>query len=117
MARGITAEQKRKIADLHKANPDEMGPALGDLVYKNNIPPSCVAAILEVTEPTVYRWFYLTAYPQPTYHKEIRGLIAILRKAEKARELPLIGTFDKRASLLGALIRKYRTPVPTTTTK
>ena len=112
MARGITAEQKRKIADLHKANPDEMGPTLGDLVYKNNIPPSAIAAVLEVTEPTIYRWFYLTAHPQPVYHKEIRNLIAILRKAEKARELPLDGTFDKRVSLLGAVIRKYRTPKP-----
>lgn len=109
MARGITAEQKHKVAELRRDNPDYMGPALGDIVYRNNIPPSAIAAMLDVAAPTLYRWFYMETDPRGVYHKQIRRLLALLRKAERGRDLPLRGTYQKRVKALGEIITKYKT--------
>lgn len=112
MGRIITAERRDQIHKARIDDPDALGPTLGELVLDGNVPIDAVAKLLSVSEPTIYRWMYAESHPRDRDKiQKIKRLLTVLRKAKRARELPLEGTGQERAEKMGALVLKYR-PAP-----
>lgn len=53
--RGSTLSRVRKVAER---NPGLVGPKLAICAYSANIPPAMLAAIIGVSEPTIFRWYF-----------------------------------------------------------
>ena len=76
-----------------------------------NVPVEIVATLLSVSEPTVYRWMYGHSEPRDADKlQKMKKLLAILRKAKKAKELPLTGNMKTRIDTFIELVKKYRNP-------
>lgn len=115
MGRVLTADRLAQIHAARVADPDAPGPILAELIIEGNVPVETVASLLSVSEPTIYRWMYGDSHPRDKDKIEkIRRLLTILRKAKRARDLPLAGTADARAQATIALVHKYR-PAPRAT--
>lgn len=109
MGRIITAARREQIAAARSADPEAIGPILAELALDGNIPIEAIASLLAVSEPTVYRWMYGVSNPRDIDKiAKIRRLIQILRKAKRARDLPLAGTTKARVRLTGELVKLHR---------
>jgi hypothetical protein len=109
MGRIITAEKVQQIKDARANNPDLLGPALGELVIEGNVPVCAVAELLHVSEPTIYRWMYGNHDPRDADKVlKLKRLLALLRKAKKGKDFPLLGTTEERVALVVQIIEKYK---------
>jgi hypothetical protein len=109
MSRIITAERLQQIADAHATDPNAPGPILGQLIIDGNVPIEAVAELLRVSDVTIYRWMYGTARPRDQDKLlKLERLITVLRKAKRAKDLPLAGTVKERVKLTGKLVIAHR---------
>lgn len=112
MGRIITAARIEDIRRAREADPEALGPILAELIIEGNVPVEAVAQALVVSEPTIYRWMYGQSKPRDLDKiQKIKRLLTVLRKAKRAKDLPLSGTTKDRIKATGALIVKHR-PVP-----
>jgi len=91
-----------------KANPKAVGPKLGFVAMKYNIPARALAELLKVSEPTVYRWFYNGADPRQIYMTNIRRLMQVFKAAAIAGDIPLKGTYQDRMGAVRTVILKHK---------
>lgn len=111
MSRIITVERRRQIANARAVDPDALGPILGELVVEGNVPVELVAALMDVTNVTVYRWMYGVVQPRnPTTLQRLRRLVTVLRKAKRANDLPLAGDALQRTAQMRNLLVAHRPP-------
>jgi hypothetical protein len=116
MGRIITAARIEDIQRARAADPEALGPILAELVIDGNVPVEAVAQLLVVSEPTVYRWMYGHSHPRDQDKiAKIKRLLTVLRKAKRAKDLPLSGTTKERVKQTGALVIKHK-PVPRSAT-
>ena len=109
MGRTISQEKILGIAEARARDPEAIGPILGEFVVNGNVPVEAMAKILNVSEPTVYRWIFSQASPKDRDKiAKIRKLITILRKAKRARDLPLMGTLKARMAQLPHILEIHR---------
>lgn len=109
MSRIITADRRQQIADARAANPDALGPILGELVIEGNVPVEAVAELMSVSDVTIYRWMYGSVSPRDADKiLKLKRLITVLRKAKRARDLPLGGTMRERIKQTGRLVVAHR---------
>lgn len=109
MGRVISHDKKLGIAEARLADPSAIGPMLGELVIAGNVPVVAVAGLLSVSEPTIYRWMY--GHSKPTDKDKvvkIKRLLTVLRKAKRAKDLPLQGNTKERTSCMAALINTHK---------
>lgn len=112
MGRIITPHRLADIARAREVDPEALGPILAELVIDGNVPVEAVAELLAVSEPTIYRWMYGHSKPRDADKiRKIKTLLTILRKAKRAKDLPLAGTTKERIKLTGELVVKHR-PLP-----
>lgn len=112
MGRIITASRREQIRVAHEADPEAIGPILADLVIEGNVPVEAVASLLNVSEPTVYRWMYGESAPRDADKiAKIKRLLTVLRKAKRAKDLPLSGTTKERIKATGNIVIKHRPPI------
>jgi hypothetical protein len=112
MSRIITADRRQQIADARIADPEALGPMLGELVVEGNVPVEAVAELLSVSDVTIYRWMYGMVSPRDEKKiVKLKRLLTVLRKAKRARDLPLGGSVRERVRAVGRLVIAHR-PVP-----
>lgn len=108
MSRSISAERRQQIANARAADPDALGPMLGELVVEGHVPIEAVAQLLSVSDVTIYRWMYGTASPRDADKiVKIKRLLSILRKARRAKDLPLAGNIKTRIIATGKIVRDH----------
>jgi hypothetical protein len=113
MGRIITDERRAQIAAARAEKPDALGPQLAELMLMGNVPVEIVATLLSVSEPTVYRWMYGFSEPRDTDKiTKINKLMTIIRKAKRAKDLPLTGTTRTRVDAFIELVAKHKNPAP-----
>jgi hypothetical protein len=109
MGRIITPARIEDIQRAHAADPEAPGPILGELIIEGNVPVEAVAELLRVSEPTIYRWMYGQSRPRdPDKILKIKRLLTVLRKARRAKDLPLHGTTKERIKAVGPLVMKHK---------
>ncbi len=108
MPRKLDTLTVETILAVHKAQPDRIAPALGAEMLHANIPVVGIAALLRVTPPTALRWMRGDATPREVYHRSIRKLTAIIRKAKKEKATPLVGTYQERMQKLQELVATFK---------
>ena len=108
MGRIIAEHKKDQIRDARVAAPNALGPLLGELIIQSNVPVEIVAIMVKVSEPTVYRWMYGHCTPSPVYEPYIKKFLTILRKAKRARQLPLTGSHAQRVKQTVELVKEHR---------
>lgn len=109
MGRIITAIRMQEIEAARTADPDAPGPALAMLIIEGNIPVEAVASMLNVSEPTIYRWMYGQSKPKDIDKiAKVKRLLTVLRKAKRAKDLPLSGTMQERVKATAALVIKHK---------
>lgn len=115
MSRTINAERRKQIANARATDPEALGPMLGEMVIAGNLPVEAVAALLGVSDVTVYRWMYGIVSPRDTVRTtKLRRLLVVLRKAQRANDLPLRGSMAERVKAVSRLVIAHRpTPKPT----
>ncbi len=114
MGRIISEVKRDQIAALHAADPEMLGPMMGVLITEGNVPIEAVAKLLNVSEPTIYRWIYGTSAPRDLDKiDKIKRLLTVLRKAKRAKDLPLEGTFPERVKAVKGLVIAHKPPVRT----
>lgn len=111
MGRVITDTKIDAMYAARAADPDALGPALGELVTRGHVPVAAVAGVLNVSEPTVYRWMLGLASPRDKDKIiKIKKLLVILRKAKRAKELPMAGAMSERIARFTTIVKTYRLP-------
>jgi hypothetical protein len=111
MGRIITTERKEQIARARAEKPDAMGPVLAELIIDGNVPVEAVAALLAVSEPTVYRWMYGHSEPRDADKiLKVKKLLTIMRKAKRAKDLPLVGNTQTRIDAFLKVVDTHRNP-------
>lgn len=108
MGRIISEYKKDQIRDARVAAPDALGPLLGEMIIQANVPVEIVAIMVKVSEPTIYRWMYGHCAPSVVYEPYIKKFLTILRKARRARQLPLVGTHAQRVKQTIELVKEHR---------
>lgn len=111
MGRIIAEHKVDAIRKARLADKDALGPMLGELVVDGNVPIDPVAEMLHVSGTTVYRWMYGESQPGQVYIPFIKRMCTILRKAKRARQLPLEGSMAERIKATVALVLEHRPPV------
>lgn len=111
MGRIITNERREQIAHARAAQPEALGPTLAELIIDGNVPIEIVAGLLSVSEPTIYRWMYGHSEPRDADKiLKVKKLMTIIRKAKRAKDLPLQGTTKQRVADFLLLVEKHRNP-------
>ncbi len=111
MGRIITEERLNQIAAARIEKPTALGPILAELIIEGNVPVEVVASLLRVSEPTVYRWMYGHSEPRDADKiLKVKKLLTILRKAKRAKDLPLAGNTKDRSDQFLVLVDKHRNP-------
>jgi hypothetical protein len=109
MGRTISKDKLEQIAAAREADPDALGPALGTLVLDGNVPIEAIAGLLSVSEPTIYRWMYGHSSPRDADKIiKIKRLLTVLRKAKRAKDLPLRGPIKDRIKKTADLVQTHR---------
>lgn len=112
MGRIITSDRKEQIARARENKPEALGPVLAELIIDGNIPVEAVAGLLSVSEPTIYRWMYGHSEPRDADKiLKVKKLLTIIRKAKRARDLPLTGNTKERIDLFVEVVKTHRNPV------
>lgn len=108
MARTISQEKIMSISEERVRNPDAIGPKLGEFVVGFGVPVEVLAKMLNVAEPTVYRWIFSQAEPRDKDKiAKIKRLLAILAKAKRAKDLPLSGSMKDRQRALARIVEVH----------
>ena len=108
MGRILSDERRAQIAAARENDLDALGPMLGEFIADNNIPVECVAQLLFASEPTIYRWMYGSNSPSRVFQENIRKLLTIIRKAKRAKDLPLEGTHTERVAAFINVVKIHR---------
>jgi len=109
MTRILTDARLKQIAEARIADPDALGPTLAELIIDGNVPVEVVAELLSVSDVTIYRWMYGEARPRDADKIiKIKRLITILRKAKRAKDLPLAGTVKERCKAMQRVVRTHK---------
>jgi hypothetical protein len=111
MGRVIADHKIEQIKAARAADPNAYGPLLGEFVIEHNIPIDAVAMAVKVSGTTVYRWMYGESVPGKVYEPYIKNLLTILRKAKRAKQLPLEGNTQARVKQVHALVVEHRPAV------
>lgn len=107
MPRVISPDTVERILQVHREQSDRIAPTLGAEMLAANAPVAGVASLLRTSTPTVLRWMRGESTPRDIYHKSIRKLTAILRKAKSEQVTPLVGTYKVRMEALMTLVRNH----------
>lgn len=107
MARNMTAQSRELIYELVQKDPTQLGPQLGLISMKYNIPVASYAELLGVSNGAVYHWFYGVSQPSVYMAKSIRKLLVVLRRALLAHEFPLTGSQPDRMLQMNEIIRRH----------
>lgn len=111
MGRIITLERKAQIARARDEKPEALGPVLAELIIDGNVPVEPVAALLCVSEPTVYRWMYGASEPRDLDKiQKVKKLLTIMRKAKRSKDLPLAGNTRERTIQFLKVVETHRRP-------
>lgn len=111
MGRVITYTKLGAMYAACAADPEALGPALGSLITWGNIPVAAVADVLNVSEPTIYRWMFGYAKPRDKDKIiKIKKFLGILRKAKQSMDLPMYGTMAERIAQVATMVKTYRQP-------
>lgn len=111
MGRIITEDRKAQIAAARREKPEALGPMLAELVLDGHIPVEIVAFMMMVSEPTIYRWMYGFSEPRDLQKIQmVKRLMTIIRKAKRARELPLAGNTKERVARFRELVETFKRP-------
>ena len=114
MGRVIGEHKIKQMQAAREQDPDALGPLLGEFLIKSNVPVEAAAELIKVSPPTVYRWMYGESKPSAVYTPYINKLLTILRKATRAKQLPLSGTTPARMRQTAALVKEHRPPISRT---
>lgn len=115
MGRIITTNRMKDIALAREADPEALGPIMAELIIEGNVPVEAVAQLLSVSEPTIYRWMYGYSKPRDLDKiAKIKKLLTVLRKAKRAKDLPLAGTTRDRVKATELLVITHRPAVSRT---
>ena len=112
MPRRMSLDSRERISTLLRENPKAVGPRLGYVSLKYNIPARAMARMCRVSEPTVYRWFYGEGQPKPAQLERIRRMMALFKRAAEAGDLPVEGTFKQRMQAVRDVITKHKSQPP-----
>lgn len=107
MPRSMSKASRDRIVAILEKNPDALGPQLGYVAMKYDIPVRACAQWLGVSEECVRRWFYGQSNPRADEVKLIRKFLVILRRALLAHEFPLRGSFAERVRLMDEIVRRH----------
>jgi IS30 family transposase len=111
MGRVIAEHKIEQIKKARAEDKDALGPLLGEFVIEGNVPVEAVAELVKVSGTTVYRWMYGESHPGKVYEPYIKKLLTILRKAKRAKQLPLEGSTKARIKQTGQLVIEHRPPI------
>ncbi len=112
MGRSISQEKILGIAKARVEKPDALGPMLGEFVIECGVPVEIIAKMLNVAEPTVYRWMFCQAAPRDKDKiVKVKRLLTILRKAKRAKDLPLEGSMKARHAAMVQIVETHK-PLP-----
>lgn len=114
MGRTISPDRIETIMQARQNDPEAVGPILGELATSGKVPVECLAKMLVVSEPTIYRWMYGISIPRGVYLESIGKILTILRKAKRAKDLPLEGTQAERVAAFIEVVKTHRTRIPNT---
>ncbi|MFM7007749.1 MAG: hypothetical protein ACKO0Z_00185 [Betaproteobacteria bacterium] len=109
MGRVISQEKLVLMADARAKDPEALGPQLGAFVVNDGVPVESISKILNVAEPTVYRWMFMQATPRDKDKvAKIKRLLVTLRKAKRAKALPLAGNMKARHAAMISILEEYK---------
>lgn len=111
MGRVIAEHKVQTIRNARAVDRDALGPMLGEFVLDGNVPVEAIAGMVKVSGTTVYRWMYGESVPGQVYEPFIKKLLTVLRKAKRAKQLPLEGTTSARIKATAALVIEHRPPI------
>lgn len=111
MSRVIADHKIAQIRDARVQDPAALGPLLGEMLLDGNVPIEAAGALLKVSDTTVYRWMYGESKPSAVYEPYIKKLLTILRKAKRAKQLPLVGNTKARINQTASLVKEHRPPI------
>lgn len=116
MGRIITQDKMDAMKAAAEADKSALGPTLGIMLIKGNVPVEAAATLLAVSEPTVYRWMYGESSPRdPDKVVKLKNFLMLLRRMRRDRDLPLEGTTAARVKAFVNLVKKHhvaRTQTP-----
>lgn len=108
MGRIITQE---KLDQMHAAiaeNKNALGPTLGVMLIKGNVPVEAAAVLLAVSKPTVYRWMFGESEPRdPDKVVKLKNFLVLMRKMRKEKDLPLEGATAARTKAFVGLVKRH----------
>lgn len=108
MGRIITQEKMDAMAAAIAADKNALGPTLGIMLIKGNVPVEAAAVLLSVSEPTVYRWMYGESEPRDADKVvKLKNFLMLLRRMRKDKELPLEGKTSARVQAFVKLVKRY----------
>lgn len=108
MGRIITQDKMDAMHAAVAADKNALGPTLGVMLIKGNVPVEAAAAMLAVSEPTVYRWMYGESTPRdPDKIVKLKNFLVLIRRMKKEKELPLEGTTTARVKAFANLVKKH----------
>lgn len=108
MGRIITQDKMDAMNAAIAADKNALGPTLGVMLIKGNVPVEAAATMLAVSEPTIYRWMYGESSPRdPDKVVKLKNFLMLLRRMRRDRELPLEGTTSARVAAFVKLVKKH----------
>lgn len=108
MGRIITQEKMDAMHAAIAADKTALGPTLGVMLIKGNVPVEAAATLLAVSEPTIYRWMYGESTPRdPDKVVKLKNFLMLLRRMRRDRDLPLEGTASARVQAFTKLVKKH----------
>lgn len=104
MPRALSLRSRARIRDRITSSPGDLGAQLANVMLQHCIPATAIAALVEVTPDTVYRWMYVGNCPA-----RVRTVLRVIeRLATKYPDsFPLKGTVDDRTLSLLSLIAEH----------
>jgi len=112
MGKACSTKNVVRAHKAHEITPDAIGPRLGVLVYRANVPASSVAILLRVSLPTVYRWFYGINDVAVEFRKRVTRLSNMLEAALESKHLPVKGSAEVRSQALADVVRAALATTP-----
>lgn len=108
MGRVITDEKLEAIIYQLERDRDNLGLNLGKLVIEGNVPVESIAQLMQVSEPTIYRWMYGTSKPSKVYHESLEKVLKILRGGKRDKVIPMKGLKEDRVAKFVEIVKDYR---------
>lgn len=105
MGKAASKKNIERAHAAHDADPGALGPWLGVLVYRCNVPAAAVATLLRISLPTLYRWIYGANDVADPFRKRVTRFCLILQDALAAEVLPAHGGLQERVQILADVVR------------